>query len=98
MKDEKAILSQLNTDLKYAEVSQFKDLIVEVLEDGFDGMDDPNIYIMLNDTLPTATKHDLMCTFYGEDVCVINGKELMEQNTTKITIGVACRHDCEFKL
>ena len=48
-----------------------------MLEDGFDEMDDPNIYIMLNDSLPTALKHDLMCTFYGEDVCVINGKELV---------------------
>ena len=46
---------------------------MEVLEDGDEGMADPNIYVMLNDTLPSRAKHDLRCSFYGEDVCVISG-------------------------
>lgn len=46
---------------------------MEVLEDGDEGMADPNVYVMLSDALPSRAKHDLRCSFYGEDVCVISG-------------------------
>ena len=84
-------LNLLDSDLKYDNIDQFQDLIIEVYDDG-DGFTDPNLYINLNDTAPNVDKFDLRCTFYGEDVCVISGKEL--QNKTKITVGVYCRKQC----
>lgn len=38
----------------------------------------------------------MRCSFYGEDFCVINGKELA--NHSLLTIGVYCSEGCEFTL
>ena len=57
---------------------------------------DPNLFINLYDSAPNVANFDLRCTFYGEDVCVISGKELLEANATKITVGIYCREKCEF--
>lgn len=69
--------------------------MIEVFDSG-DDFSDPNLYIKLNDSAPNVADFDLRCTFYGEDVCVISGKELMEANATKITVGIYCRDKCEF--
>ena len=94
-------LNQLNTTIKYEGVSQYRDLIIEVLEasegEGT-GFSDPNVYMMLNDSLPTWRVHDLKCSFYGEDICVVSGKELERFNTSKITLGVFCKTDCKFRV
>lgn len=63
-----------------------------------DGQSDPNLYIMLNDSLPTLSAHDLRCSFYGEDLCVVSGKEIEAKNATKITVGVFCRKECKFRV
>jgi hypothetical protein len=70
-------------------------LVIEVFDQG-DGFYDPNLFINLNDSTPNVADFALRCSFYGEDVCVISGKELIEANATKITIGIYCRDKCEF--
>ena len=62
------------------------------------GYDNPDIYIMLQDLEPNSTLYNVSCRFFGEDVCVISGKELKEFNTTRITVGVSCVEDCKYKL
>ena len=81
--------------MKYENIDQYQDLIIEVYDDG-DGFTDPNLYINLNGSAPNVDQYDLRCTFYGEDVCVISGQELI--NVTKITVGVYCRKQCQYKV
>lgn len=95
--DEEQAINQLKSDIKYAHVSQYQDLIFELIEVG-DHLSDPDLFIMLSDERPASQKHDLMCSFYGEDICVLSGRELSEHNVTKITVGVRCTQFCEFKL
>ena len=95
--DPKHELNQLESDIKYANVSQYKDLIIDLIDAG-DGFSDPNLYIKLNDSEPTLTSNDLRCSFYGEDVCIINGKELEAAKTSKVTIGVYCKKECKFRV
>lgn len=79
-------------------MSQYSDLIIEVLNDGESGFSNPDLYIMLADREPNMTQFNISCRFYGEDICVISGKDLEEHNTTRITIGVNCLASCEYKL
>jgi hypothetical protein len=85
----------LQSDIKISNVSQYQDLVIEVINEGT-GYSDPNLYINLKDQEPTWQKHDLMCAFYGADICIISGKEL--KNVTKVTIGVNCLGDCSFRI
>jgi hypothetical protein len=68
-------LNMMQSDLKLAKVSQYADLIFDLTDAG-DGFSDPDLYISLNDTKPTLKDFDLACTFYGEDICILSGKEL----------------------
>ena len=70
--DPEQALNQLKSDIKYANVSQYADLIIHTIEAG-DGFGDPDLYINLNDSEPSRTSYDLRCQFWGEDVCVISG-------------------------
>ena len=58
----------------------------------------PDLIINFNDSLPTLYQHDLMCTFYGKDACVISGKELKERKVEKITVAVFCMRECSYRL
>lgn len=42
--------------------------------------------------------NDLNCDFFGEDICVINGKEILDTKTELILVGVFCKSNCTFKL
>jgi hypothetical protein len=80
-------------------VGQYKDLTIETLKIDEDGLfSDPDIYIMLSDEVPTFRKHDLQCDFWGEDICMVSGKDIEERNVTKITVGIFCMKDCKFKV
>lgn len=69
-----------------------------MLDDGAFGFSNPDMYINLNDSLPSRWHFNVSCRFYGEDVCVISGKDLEAANTTHITVGVNCGSDCKFKI
>jgi 5-enolpyruvylshikimate-3-phosphate synthase len=92
--DDSKVLNQLKSDIKYANVSQYEDLIIEIIDS--DGFSNPNIYIKLNESKPALFSYDLLCDFYGEDICIINGKELEKAET--VTIGVYCLNDCNYKI
>ena len=96
--DPEHALNSMDKDLKFENVEQYKDLVIEVYDQLELGFSDPNIFINLNDSAPNVAEFDLRCSFYGEDVCVISGKELAAANATKITVGVYCREKCDFGL
>lgn len=43
-------------------------------------------------------KNDINCDFFGEDICVINGKEIIDTKTELLLLGVFCKYNCTFKL
>ncbi len=43
-------------------------------------------------------RNDINCNFFGEDICVINGKEILETKTELLLVGVFCKSNCTFKL
>lgn len=96
--DPEHALNSMDKDLKFENVDQYKDLVIEVYDQSETGFSDPNLFINLNDSAPNVAEFDLRCSFYGEDVCVISGKELVAANATKITVGVYCREECNFGL
>lgn len=59
-----------------ANVSQYKDLIFEVINDAGTAWSNPNIFIMLDDIEPTHMFHNVSCEFFGEDICIVSGKDL----------------------
>lgn len=59
---------------------------------------DPDIYISLNDTVPTLWQHDVQCDFWGEDICTVSSKDIEARNATKITIGIFCLKECQFRV
>ena len=97
MDDQKHALAQLKSDIKKADVSQWQDLVIELIDTG-DGFSDPNLYISLNGTQPSLTSYDLHCSFYGEDICVISGADLAAHSTKNVTIGVFCSRSCQYKV
>ena len=42
--------------------------------------------------------NDINCNFFGEDICVINGKEIIGTKTEMLLVGVFCKYNCTFKL
>jgi len=53
---------------------------------------------VFGDEAPSVKRYDLLCSFYGEDVCVISGSELERKGAARLTLGVFCRYECKFKV